>query len=50
MTPFSSWIVFRGNRRIDCVYFEATVTRTEVKRSLVEHDGYSPSIRVIRRY
>jgi hypothetical protein len=43
--------VYLGRKVIDTVFYSASakVTNDEVKRSLVGHDGYDPSIRVVRR-
>lgn len=42
--------VYLGGRLIDEVPYSASakMTAADVKRSLVEHDGYNPSIRVVR--
>lgn len=42
-----AWNVYnRGGYCIDTVFFDADMTADEVLRSLIEHDGYSYSIRV----
>lgn len=41
--------VFLGNKEIDKVFYgDEKTTRDEVYRSLVEHDGYNPEIRVFK--
>ena len=39
--------VYQGTKHIDTVYHGDKTTAAEVKRSLVDHDGYSSSIRVV---
>ena len=49
----NAWMVFLHNRRIDTVFFNkyseggSPINANEVKRSLIEHDGYPPGIAVI---
>jgi hypothetical protein len=42
------WKVTLGHRWLDTVYFQPGMEAEEVKRSLVDHDGYHPGIRVRR--
>jgi hypothetical protein len=42
------WNVYRNGRLIDTVFFDADISASEVKRSLVEHDGYPPNI-IVRK-
>jgi len=43
------WEVYLNGRHIDTVFYDETYsTADEVKRSLVEHDGYNPGIEVYR--
>jgi hypothetical protein len=44
--------VWKGRKLIDTVFYAASSTETkdDVYRSLVNHDGYDPDIRVTRRY
>ena len=44
--PQVGWDVYKGGGRIDTVYFGGDMSADEVKRSLVDHDGYDPSITV----
>lgn len=36
----TKWNVSLNRRHIDAVYYDAAIPKDEVKRSLVEHDGY----------
>lgn len=42
--------VYLGKKEIDKVFYHANSGETceSVKRSLVDHDGYDPSIRVVK--
>lgn len=42
--------VYLGRKEIDKVFYDAKYKETieSVKRSLVEHDGYDPNIRVVK--
>ena len=43
------WEVYLNGRHIDTVFYDETYTTAEdVKRSLVNHDGYNPGIEVYR--
>ena len=42
------WDVYLRGRHIDTVWFDSRMDSAEVKRSLVEHDGYDPAIEVRR--
>jgi hypothetical protein len=46
-----AWNVYLRGKNIDTVFYSPTakVTADEVKRSLVNHDGYDPAITVRRR-
>ncbi len=44
--PQEAWDVYEGMRWIDRVFYVAGMTAEEVKRSLVDHDGYNPRIMV----
>lgn len=47
--PHQAWSVSLNGREIDIVFYDLSYTSAEeVKRSLVNHDGYDPSI-VVRR-
>ena len=41
-----AWAVWQGKKQIDTVYFMANIKASEVKRSLVNHDGYDARIQV----
>jgi hypothetical protein len=43
--------VYLGRKLIDTVFYSksAQVTTDEVRRSLIDHDGYDPGIRVVKR-
>lgn len=43
------WNVYLNGKWIDSVSFVQGGTREEVKKSLVEHDGYNPNITVKSR-
>ena len=42
------WKVILDRRVIDKVFFVSTMKAEEVKRSLVNHDGYDPCIKVVK--
>ena len=42
------WKVLLNGRWIDTVWFDSRMAADEVKRSLIEHDGYDPRI-VVKR-
>lgn len=43
------WKVKLAGKVIDVVFFDKDITdRVQVKKSLVEHDGYDPKIEVIK--
>ena len=55
--PSKGWDVYLENKRfmngkaieykhVDTVFFDASMDADEVKRSLVDHDGYDPNIMV----
>jgi hypothetical protein len=39
-----AWNVYLHSRIIDTIYCDPTLTRDEVRKGLVNHDGYSYSI------
>ncbi len=41
------WDVYLGRRLIDTVYYLPSCTDEYVRRTLVNHDGYHPNIRVV---
>lgn len=42
----TGWNVWLGGHIVDTVFFESDMDSLEVTKSLVEHDGYDPSIKV----
>lgn len=40
------WDVFLRGKHIDTVFFDKDIPAEDVKRSLVNHDGYDPAIKV----
>lgn len=49
--PAQTFDVYIGRKLIDTVFYGASdkVTTDEVRRALIEHDGYDPAIRVVKR-
>jgi hypothetical protein len=45
----TAWLVLVGARHVDTVFFNPSCDADCVRRSLIEHDGYSSRIRVVRR-
>ena len=43
----TTWDVYLHGCLIDSVWYSATCDEDYVRRSLIEHDGYSPDIRVV---
>ena len=43
-----AWNVYFGKRLLDTVFYESDCDHAYVRRSLIEHDGYHPSITVKR--
>jgi hypothetical protein len=48
MTTSQAWNVYLGRRLIDTV-FATGYDAEEMRRSLINHDGYDPNIRVTKR-
>ena len=46
--PMAAWDVYLNGKRIDRVFFEEHMNNGQVRRSLIEHDGYDPGITVRR--
>ena len=44
----TAWNVYLNGRLIDTVFYDSDCTRDYVTRGLIEHDGYSPRIRVCK--
>lgn len=49
MNPSSAYDVFLRGKKIDTVFQSDPSSADEVKRSLIEHDGYDPEIRVVKQ-
>jgi hypothetical protein len=49
MSATVAWLVMRGSRHIDTVYFTPDCDAEYVRRSLIHHDGYPSDITVRRR-
>lgn len=41
-----AWRVYLGARHIETVYFDSDMLADEIRRSLVNHDGFNPAITV----
>ncbi len=44
------WVVIRGRRIIDWVYFQHECDAEYVRNSLIHHDGYPADIRVEKEH
>ena len=44
--PMVAWNVYLRGKRIDTVYYDPDFTAAEVRRGLIDHDGYDPAITV----
>jgi hypothetical protein len=42
------WNVYLGGKLIDTVWFDEDMSAEDVRRSLINHDGYDPAITVRR--
>jgi len=40
--------VYLAGKLVDSVFYNDTSSASEVKQSLVDHDGYNPSIKVVK--
>lgn len=47
-TAHQAWNVYLNGKKIDTVFCVPSMGADEVKRSLVNHDGYDPGITVRR--
>jgi len=47
--PLIGYDVFIENEWVDGVFFTSEQDAEEVRKSLVEHDGYDPRIEVVRQ-
>jgi hypothetical protein len=45
----TAWNVRIKGKTFDRVYYNADIKKEDVKRSLVEHDGYDPEITLHKR-
>lgn len=41
-----AWNVYLGDILIDTVYYESWITKDEVRRSLINHDGFDFEIEI----
>lgn len=46
MPKMQCWDVYSGTTWLDSVFFDYATSAEEVKKSLIEHDGYPPNIEV----
>jgi hypothetical protein len=46
LNPSQGWDVFLRGKKIDTVFYSGKNTAADIKRSLVDHDGYDPAITV----
>lgn len=46
----NAWNVSLRRKHIDRVYFNANIPKEDVKKSLVDHDGYDPEIKLNKDY
>jgi hypothetical protein len=44
----TAWYVYLNGKRIDTVFYDTGMTRSEVLESLINHDGYSPNIIIVK--
>lgn len=44
--PQNIWQVYLGKKQIDVVFYDATMTAEEVRRSLIKHEGFNSKIKV----
>ncbi len=49
MSKMSSFDVTLNGKWMDTVFYDSDISAEEVKKSLIEHDGYNPGIVVRRR-
>lgn len=42
----TGWYVFLDGEQIDIVFYSGTMDADDVRRSLINHDGYDPRITV----
>lgn len=45
----TAWDVYLNRKRIDTIFYTADQTAEDVRRSLINHDGYDPGITVRKR-
>ena len=46
---FQQWLVLRNGRVIEEVFYLSDMNAVDVKASLVNHDGFTPNIVVVRK-
>jgi hypothetical protein len=44
----TAWNVYLGRKLIDTVFYDADCDHWYVRHGLINHDGYHPSIRVVK--
>jgi hypothetical protein len=47
---YNAWNVSLHRKNIDRVHYDADIKKEDVKKSLVEHDGYDPEIKLNKDY
>lgn len=47
MSKMKAYFVFLNGEEVDTVFYSIGYTNDEVRRSLIDHDGYDPNISVI---
>jgi hypothetical protein len=46
--PQQAFNVYIGTKKIDTVFYDSDMSAADVKRSLVNHDGYDSRIKVVK--
>jgi hypothetical protein len=46
MSKMTAWDVYLNRKRIDTIFYTADQAAEDVRRSLINHDGYDPGITV----
>lgn len=49
MATQTTWYVYLGNKHIDTVFYNPECEYHDVYDGLVNHDGYNPNIKLLRR-
>ena len=47
-TGHQAWNVYSGGKKIDTVFYDSNIDKEDVKRGLVDHDGYDSNITLKR--